>query len=206
MCTTLPPEVYLVIYPVVGGVVDLEKGFRHSSIAGGWNRWRAANPNAKPRLSGSDLSELDLDRANLSDLDLTRSELFGTSLRHANLKMANLSGADLSGAALEGAAIYKAKLSEAYLIEADLARADLSKADLSGADLRGANLREANLTEGKSGGRRPPRSRPHYGTPCECLCRTRQPLPRELCVRSNHRVAVWLRQYHARPLLRHRRP
>ena len=32
MCSTLPPVVHAVIYPVVGGGVDLEGGFRHSSL------------------------------------------------------------------------------------------------------------------------------------------------------------------------------
>ena len=31
MCTTLPTGMYVVIYPVVGGGVDLERDFRHSS-------------------------------------------------------------------------------------------------------------------------------------------------------------------------------
>jgi len=113
--------------------------------AAAWNEWRAANPDARPILSGADLSDLDLAEVNLSEIDLSGAELFGANLRRANLKMAVIAGADVSGADLSGAELYKVDASSAYLTEADLTGSYLAEANLRKADLRGARLREANL-------------------------------------------------------------
>lgn len=110
-----------------------------------WNDWRAANPDARPDLSGADLSDMDLAEANFSEIDLSGTELFGANLRRANLKMATVSGADLSGADLSGAELYKVGASGAFLTEANLTGSYLAEAVLEGADLRGATLHEANL-------------------------------------------------------------
>jgi hypothetical protein len=112
-----------------------------------WNEWRRKNPGERPKLTGEDLSEMDLTGANLGEADLTDAELFQTDLTEANLKMAVFRRADLSGANLSGAALYKAELADACLIEANLTGANLGSANFSGADLRGTTLRGADLDE-----------------------------------------------------------
>lgn len=121
-----------------------------------WNEWRQNNPDLKPDLSNSILSE-----ANLSGIDLSDAVLNWAHLGEANLSKANLRGADLSdtdlfeanlsGAKLSGAEIYNSKIMQADLSKANLRKANLSRADLTWAilieaDLRGANLNDANLS------------------------------------------------------------
>jgi uncharacterized protein YjbI with pentapeptide repeats len=114
-----------------------------------------------PRLSGMDLTALDLsnlrlDNINLSHADLSYCNLQGTDLSEANLVGANLEesflqntnllGANLSTARLRRARLDEADLTVARLTRADCSEAHLYKALLSGADLRGAILYRADLS------------------------------------------------------------
>jgi uncharacterized protein YjbI with pentapeptide repeats len=96
------------------------------------------------RLSGANLSHLELSDANLSE-----AELKGANLSDANLSDANLSEAELKGANLSDANLSDANLSDAKLDGADLSLANLPGADLSGANLSDANLSDANLSDAK---------------------------------------------------------
>lgn len=105
-----------------------------------WNRWRMENSRVLPRLTQSDLAEMDLCNANLKWTDLRGACLLGARLRQADLRNANLGGADLRGATL-----YEANLSRAHLVTATLRLTDLVRANLTGADLTKANLTMARV-------------------------------------------------------------
>jgi uncharacterized protein YjbI with pentapeptide repeats len=96
------------------------------------------------RLSGANLSHLELSDANLSE-----AELKGANLSDVNLSDANLSEAELKGANLSDANLSDANLSDAKLDGADLTLAILPGADLSGAALKGAILSDAILSDAK---------------------------------------------------------
>ena len=96
------------------------------------------------RLSGANLSHLELSDANLSE-----AELKGAILSDANLSDANLSEAELKGAILSDANLSDTNLSDAKLDGADLSLAILPGADLSGAALKGAILSDAILSDAK---------------------------------------------------------
>lgn len=118
-----------------------------------WNAWRAANPDATPDLSRSELQAADLYRADLRRTDLRESDLNGASLskanlweadlRRANLNTADLREADLRGALLEGASLLQAKVERAYLHNAVLCHSDLQEADFRYANFTGADLSRA---------------------------------------------------------------
>src|SRR5215213_9022366 len=93
------------------------------------------------------LSDVRLSGANLSHLELSDANLSEAELKGANLSDANLSDANLSEAKLEGAVLSDANLSDANLSDAKLGGADLSLADLPGADLSGAALKGAILSD-----------------------------------------------------------
>jgi len=132
-----------------------------------WNRWREANPNETPRLSGADLRGFDLRHINLQGADLSSIEGYGIDLYHADLRCANLrraflqsaklfkadlSGADLTGASLASAdlgiaRLRKVTLRNANFMECNLSSADLSQADLSSANLNYARLFDTNLSD-----------------------------------------------------------
>ncbi len=112
------------------------------------------------RLSGSDLSQVELNGidlrkagfagTNLNGAQVVEADLGQSDLRGANLSQANLTGTDLSscdlhGAIADGANFCGVDLSDSDLSGADLRRADLSGADLTFANLSGSNLRGANL-------------------------------------------------------------
>ena len=80
-----------------------------------WNQWRADNPQARPDLSGLDLSAMDLQGIDFSRAKLTRTDLTG-----ADLTEANFLGADLGQCILNGATLVRAKLKDADLIWAKL--------------------------------------------------------------------------------------
>ena len=111
------------------------------------NKWREANPDICPDLSGADLRG-----ATLFEADLSGANLSGADLRRADLAKADLGGAILFEADLRGATLFEAYLSGANLSEADLRKADLVGADLRWADLSGATLAGANLFEGDLSG------------------------------------------------------
>lgn len=105
-----------------------------------WNRWREANKDLLPDLSGTDLSGIDLEEAYLEKAMLDEARLTGT-----NLHMANLEWADLGQANLQGANLQRANLSKADLSVADLSGAYLKEASLAGTCFVRANLAEADL-------------------------------------------------------------
>lgn len=121
-----------------------------------WNEWRQNNPDLKPDLSNSILSEYNLSGIDLSDAVLNWAHLGKANLSKANLSRADLSDTDLfeanlSGANLKRAEIYNSKIMQADLSKANLRKANLSRADLTWAilieaDLRWANLNDANLS------------------------------------------------------------
>lgn len=116
-------------------------------------------------LSGSDLSEVELNgtalpnagfgMANLRGAPIKEADLDGVDLRGADLSEADLTGSDLSlanlhgviapGAILSGVDLSHAVLSGADLRGADLSGSDLTSTDLSGSNLHGADLRDAKL-------------------------------------------------------------
>jgi uncharacterized protein YjbI with pentapeptide repeats len=117
-----------------------------------WNRWRRANPDVSPDLSGANLHganliEADLRGARLVGAELSQAALYNSYLVGANLRWANLAGADLHGAVLAGANLTEANLQRANFRAADLTRARLQKADLGEAELEAADLAGANLSE-----------------------------------------------------------
>jgi len=90
------------------------------------------------RLSGVDLTGVNLTKAILAGADLRTANLRGANLEEAILNSARLWGADLSGVNLRGAHLRGADLGNAKLTRADLRGADLQDADLRGAT--GVNL------------------------------------------------------------------
>ena len=116
-------------------------------------------------LSGSDLSEVELNgtalpnagfgMANLRGASIKEADLDGVDLRGADLSEADLTGSDLSlanlhgviapGAILSGVDLSHAVLSGADLRGADLSGSDLTSTDLSGSNLHGVDLRDAKL-------------------------------------------------------------
>jgi uncharacterized protein YjbI with pentapeptide repeats len=100
-------------------------------------------------LSGADLNGANLSEANLSEANLRDANLSGADLRKVILIKAILSGLDLRGFDLRGAYLSRADLREANLIRADLRGLDLRGLDLGGAKLSGANLRDAILNAAK---------------------------------------------------------
>jgi uncharacterized protein YjbI with pentapeptide repeats len=111
-----------------------------------WNRWRKANPKARPNLSGANFRSADLDGWDLSRAYLGGASLAMASLHGANLRKADLSGAVLRGANLRGANLRGADLHGAYLDRANLSGADFSRANLSGVDLSEVDLSEVDLS------------------------------------------------------------
>ena len=128
----------------------------------------SANGTGEPpmvALSGSDLSEVELNgaslpkagfgMANLRRAAIKEADLDGVDLRGADLSDADLSGSDLSqanlhgviapGAVFSGVDLSSAVMSGADLRGADLSGSDLTSANLSGANLNGADLRSAKL-------------------------------------------------------------
>jgi len=91
---------------------------------------------------------MDLRGAKLMGVDMAETCLTGTNLSQANLEGAYLRSAilydsDLSQACLRGANLVYADLSECSLTEADLSRADMYCANLQGADLDSVNFVDA---------------------------------------------------------------
>jgi uncharacterized protein YjbI with pentapeptide repeats len=122
-----------------------------------WNKWREANENIRPDLSGADLFDADMTNANLSKTNLRvanlkRAKLGGADLRGADLYLADMQEAGLGSADLRNATLTRTNLNKAYLSMADLSETDLVKTDLSSGNLNNAKLnnakfREVNLSE-----------------------------------------------------------
>ena len=97
-----------------------------------------------PRLSGRDLSRL-----NLAGSDLRGEDIQNTLLDGCNLEKAVLDNADLSFSLMRGSNLRKARIRCVNLTGADLSMADLTGADLAKSNLRGANLDRASLAMAK---------------------------------------------------------
>jgi uncharacterized protein YjbI with pentapeptide repeats len=102
-------------------------------------------------LTGSDLSEVELNGTSLPHAGFGMANLRGASIKEADLDGVDLRGADLSQADLSGSDLSQANLQgvlapESVLYGVDLSNTDLSAADLRGADLRGSDLTSTNLS------------------------------------------------------------
>ena len=100
-----------------------------------WNKWREANQEIAPDLSGADLRAANLRHANLSSADLSLTNLTGVQLLETDLKHANLLKARLVGAELTSTNLYRA----------DLTGADLSHSKIIGVDFTAAHVFKANF-------------------------------------------------------------
>ncbi|PWA88636.1 BTB/POZ fold [Artemisia annua] len=107
---------------------------------------KPVKPLERFRLSGVNLSDLDLSKLNLSNVDFSHACLKNVFFSHANLYGAIFWNADLTNANLEGAYLDCACLEKANLKNADLTNANLEGAYLDCACLEKANLKGAKLT------------------------------------------------------------
>lgn len=110
-----------------------------------WNRWRSANPKARPHLSNANLSWTNSHIGSLEGIDFSNTELQDASFEGGCLSSANLTGANLEHANLTDASLQKANLTEANLRWADLTSAHLGFGRFDHADMTGANLTDAEL-------------------------------------------------------------
>ena len=109
----------------------------------------SANGSGEPpmvALSGSDLSEVELNGATLPNAGFGMANLRGASIKEADLDGVDLRGADLTAADLTGSDLSQANLHGVIAPKAVFSGVDLSNTDLSGADLRGADLSGSDLT------------------------------------------------------------
>jgi len=122
-----------------------------------WNKWRKANPQIEPDVSGVDLEGANFrginlggsynpENGNLGNIDLEGINLSNADLREASFYDARLFDANLSGANCEKANFTGANLARAYLVGTNLSHAELSNAYLSEANLEGANFSHAVLS------------------------------------------------------------
>jgi len=95
-----------------------------------WNEWREEQPNAKPDLSG----------ANLSGNRLNWVNFFGTNLSGAVLFNADLFAANLSSASLQRANLSRANLLFANFQSAELTSANFSLAGVGSTNFTGVDL------------------------------------------------------------------
>lgn len=79
-------------------------------------------------------------------LDLSHKRLSGLDLSNLNLSGAILRSARLNGTSLVGADLSRAVLDQAWMLNADLSKANLSNAHLFQAQMIGAILNDANLS------------------------------------------------------------
>ncbi len=141
-----------------------------------WNAWRDENPEIRidlrrVKLSGSNLTNINLEKALLTQADLHNTILVGANLSEAELTGANLSDANLQSADLQhancnggligkqlfdlkvfGSILYRANLDEANLNYANLVYGDLREASLRMATITSGDLSHADLSKSKLGG------------------------------------------------------
>lgn len=98
------------------------------------------------KLSGRDLSDVNLNGVFFISADLKGTDLSGTDIRNGHLEGSNLEGADLSGADIRSGNLTNANLERADLSGADVRNGNLTAANLEGADLRGTNLANASFS------------------------------------------------------------
>jgi uncharacterized protein YjbI with pentapeptide repeats len=131
-----------------------------------WNRWREAQPQLLPDLSGLTLSREEFEdsaiwdskseKVDLSGIDLSGASMHRATLLEVNLRSATLERADLLGATLDRVDMNRAVLRRASLARSSLNRVKLREANLEGAiftssrlektDLERANLRNVSWT------------------------------------------------------------
>ncbi len=97
-------------------------------------------------LSGSDLSQVELNGASLQHSNFSLANLRGASIKEAELESIDLRGADLSEIDLTGSDMSRSNLHGVIAPAATLSQVDLSDTDQSGADLRNSNLNGSDLT------------------------------------------------------------
>lgn len=100
-----------------------------------WNKWREENPEVRPDLSETDLSNKNLQLANLSD----------TYLFKAIFQDTNLCGSNLSGAFIRNGYFHNSDLSEAVLSRAYFAESFFLDTNFSGASLSDTSFNRAGL-------------------------------------------------------------
>jgi uncharacterized protein YjbI with pentapeptide repeats len=103
-------------------------------------------------LSGTALTDRNLEGINFRRADLERAELSRTNfgkadLTDANLTLANIDQAVLAGAALRGAVLRKASARKTRFADTKLHMTDFTGANLSGADLRWVALADARFSD-----------------------------------------------------------
>ncbi|MET7242455.1 pentapeptide repeat-containing protein [Methylobacterium sp. EM32] len=131
----------------------------HKGISN-WNRWRCANPNIKPDLSGANLRGIrlcggDRDAGHYSALEDTTgsfidrfrdgADLRGVNFRGANLIDANFIYCDLSGADLSETVMSRALLGWCIFNESNLYWACLDEARAHHAIFKNSNLDRVNF-------------------------------------------------------------
>lgn len=125
------------------------KSIQSALISGGtdWKQAKQIMATQPDVLVGADYCDAKLSGRDLSGLNLSDSDFFNADFTKTNLKKTDFSGADLAHAQMEQAALYKANLTGSILQEANLTKADLSATDCRKADFRGASLVGANFTD-----------------------------------------------------------
>lgn len=121
-----------------------------------WNRWRKANPQIEPDVSGLDLEGANLrcinlggaydpEKGNLGHIDLEGIYLRNADLRDADFNDARLFDATLSGVNCENANFAGANLARAFLRGTNFRHAELGNVDFTEADLEGADFSYVGL-------------------------------------------------------------
>lgn len=110
-----------------------------------WNEWRQSNPDVRPDLSRTDLTNRLLMRADLSFTDMHGCKLTCANLMEADFRGANLDGADLLCANLTLANLRGAQMRLTRLVGAVLVETELNGADLSGSHVYGVSAWNAKL-------------------------------------------------------------
>ncbi len=139
-----------------------------------WNRWREANPEVRPDLSGAEFVGFDLNGVNLNGVDCRQANLSTTKFRKASLKGAKLGISENSSQHTQNFAPFNSdinaddyfsvamtslarsvlnpapqvsSLSPARLVLTDFTEANLNSADFSGANLQQAIFEKAELNK-----------------------------------------------------------
>jgi len=99
-----------------------------------WNIWREENPDVRPELSSTNLSQVRINYPGFEGANLCDANFRGADLRFSILNGVHLRGANLTGADLTGADLRRAHFSDAILLNATLFIANLSSARLEEAD------------------------------------------------------------------------
>lgn len=96
-------------------------------------------------LSGTSISNSNLQKADMTGVDLSKSQLFLVNLSESTLQSANLHKIEWVFVNLSNSNLKVSHLNEAALVNVNLEKADLTFANLQMADLSGCDLTEARL-------------------------------------------------------------